>query len=193
MYICAGLIEWGGSDAGESCTDYLHMAVRTTVHLAKYDFKGVTVPRRRDDLMSLTLGKRNPFVQWGQCCSNIIICTGMWNIIRGPSLALMAAGLIPPEKHLQSNKSNKEFVQLNCSEIHSRSERKTTNQPAMNVYRWKKAIKPIKVNIKHDLLCQYTLWLLILFIWWLLMSFSETYFTWCLLLCHCIQVLLIIH
>lgn len=110
-----------------------------------------------------------------------------------PVPGLMAAGLIPPEKHLQSNKSNKEFVQLNCSEIHSRSERKTTNQPAMNVYRWKKAIKPIKVNIKHDLLCQYTLWLLILFIWWLLMSFSETYFTWCLLLCHCIQVMLIIH
>ena len=34
----------------------------------------------------------------------------------------------------------------------------------MDVDRWKKAIKPIKVNIKHNLLCKYTLSLLISFI-----------------------------
>ena len=84
-------------------TDYLHVALRTTVHLAQRDFKGVTVPRCRDDLMSLTLGKRNPVVQWGQCCSNIIICTGMWNIIRGPSLAWWLQGWFPLKNIQLSN------------------------------------------------------------------------------------------
>lgn len=119
------------------------------------DFKGSTVALCRNDLVSLTLGKRNYFVQRGQCCSNII-CRGMWNIIWGPSLAWWL--------HLQSNKSNKEFVQLNCSEIHSRSERKITNQLAMDVYRWKTAFKLINVNMEHIVLFKYTLSPLILFI-----------------------------